>query len=180
MDDRIILEGLLSRDETALSEISRLYGRLIYSVAFRILGSAEDSEECVSDALLRIWNAIPPLEPTSLKSFAALTAKSAALNRYRASHASKRGETIPLEELYELSSDELDDTLSARELSREINRFLGLCTREERYIFLRRYLYAQDSGELASELGLTRAGVNLKLHRIRKRLKKHLFERGLL
>lgn len=55
MDDRRIVELFLNRSEEALLQIDIKYGRYCHRVAFNVLGNAEDSEECVNDAYMRVW-----------------------------------------------------------------------------------------------------------------------------
>ena len=57
MDDRRIVELFLNRSEEALLQIDIKYGRYCHRVAFNVLGNAEDSEECVNDAYMRVWGA---------------------------------------------------------------------------------------------------------------------------
>ena len=59
MDDVEIIGLFFDRNESAISEAERKYGKLCMSVANKILDSAEDSEECVNDAFLKLWNSIP-------------------------------------------------------------------------------------------------------------------------
>ena len=60
MEDEQIVRLFFARAETAIQEIQQKYGALCLSVARRVLPDARDAEECVSDACLRAWNAIPP------------------------------------------------------------------------------------------------------------------------
>ena len=59
MTDRAILELLNRRDEKGLTAVQEQYSGYCYTVAYNILGSREDAEECVNDMLIRLWNAIP-------------------------------------------------------------------------------------------------------------------------
>lgn len=52
MDDKRIIELLFLRDEAALGEIERRYGRLLGSVSLGITGNGQDAEECVNDTYL--------------------------------------------------------------------------------------------------------------------------------
>ena len=63
IDDKNILSMLNNRDEQALIEITVKYGTLCRSVARNILENEQDAEECLNDALLQIWNTIPPVQP---------------------------------------------------------------------------------------------------------------------
>ena len=68
-EDQQLIALFESRDEQAITETGKVYGAFCYSIAYRILQNAQDAEECVNDALLRIWNAIPPARPDSLRAF---------------------------------------------------------------------------------------------------------------
>ena len=63
MEDNRIIDLYWAREEQALTETERKYGSYCRSIAFNILHSHEDTEECVSDTWLRTWNAIPPARP---------------------------------------------------------------------------------------------------------------------
>lgn len=49
-DDQKIIELYCSRSENAIAETSDKYGRYCNTIAYGILGSREDAQECVSDA----------------------------------------------------------------------------------------------------------------------------------
>ena len=71
-----------SRDEQAIAETEKTYGGFCYSIAYRILQNVQDAEECVNDAMLRIWNAIPPAKPDSLRAFVITLTRRLALDQY--------------------------------------------------------------------------------------------------
>lgn len=81
MEDAQIIELFFARSEDAISELDKKYGKLCHKLADNILASAQDAEECVNDAYLSTWNAIPPQRPESLP---ALSARSSAAVRSRA------------------------------------------------------------------------------------------------
>ena len=60
MDDLQIIELYFARDEHAIKETDIKYGKLCFRVAKNILLNNEDSEECVNDTYLTVWNKIPP------------------------------------------------------------------------------------------------------------------------
>ena len=66
MDDQRILALYWERDERAIEETRNKYGRLCEGIAFNVLKCREDAEECVNDAYLGVWNAIPPHRPKHL------------------------------------------------------------------------------------------------------------------
>ena len=66
MDDLRIIELYFERDEQAIKETDAKYGKLCHSIAYNILNNHEDSEECVNDTYVGVWNAIPPTRPSNL------------------------------------------------------------------------------------------------------------------
>ena len=91
MDDRELLRGLQARDATALTALETIYGGYCHAVAYHILGSREDAEEIVNDALAAAWNAIPPAQPRSLRAYLGKLTRNLALKRVRFDAAQKRG-----------------------------------------------------------------------------------------
>ena len=57
MDDSHILELFWHRDEQAIRETQQKYGAYCTTIANNVLLCPEDSQECVQDALLRLWDA---------------------------------------------------------------------------------------------------------------------------
>ena len=96
MEDHQIVELFWSRSEAAIAETDRKYGALCRQIAMNVLHSAEDAEECVSDAYLGVWNAIPPQRPAVFPAFLCRFARNLALKRYERANAAKRGGSHPL------------------------------------------------------------------------------------
>ena len=69
MDDLTIIELYFARNEKAIEETDKKYGKLCFSVANNILFNDENSEECVNDTYLSVWNKIPPTRPNSFMAF---------------------------------------------------------------------------------------------------------------
>lgn len=181
MDDKLYAR-FESRDESVLSEVEESLGRLTRSVARNITKSPEDAEEIASDVLWKLWDSIPPARPDSLRSFAAMIARRLSINRIESASAKKRiGGSLPLDELCEVASDgEISGRIEARELGAAINDFLSRQRAEERVIFVRRYVYAESPADIAGRLGITENSLNVKLHRLRERLRKYLKERDFI
>jgi len=53
--DHVLLEALAGRDLSALSVLYDRYGRISYTLAYRILGEPEAAEDVVQDAFLAAW-----------------------------------------------------------------------------------------------------------------------------
>ena len=91
MEDADIIAMYFERNQNAIAETKRKYGGYCFTLADRILGNKEDSEECVNDILFSAWNSIPPQRPKYLRMFLAKLTRNRALNRVKADSAGKRG-----------------------------------------------------------------------------------------
>ena len=55
MEDGRIIELYWDRDQRAIPETAGKYGRMLHGIAWNLLRSREDAEECVNDTYLRAW-----------------------------------------------------------------------------------------------------------------------------
>jgi RNA polymerase sigma-70 factor (ECF subfamily) len=189
MEDNRIVDLYWERDERAISESDAKYGAFCARIAMNILDNAQDAEECVNDTYLRAWNAIPPNRPTKLGAFLGKITRNLSLDRYKAKKTAKRGNSLFLVSLDELSEcvpdgstgfgSGFDDETEARLIGECINRFLHKLSGEARDVFICRYFYSDSIGEIARRFGLSESKVKSMLHRARGKLKKSLESEGI-
>ena len=67
MEDTEIIDLYWQRDQRAIDETHGKYGGFLAGIAWNILRSHSDAEECVNDTYLRTWNAIPPARPSAFR-----------------------------------------------------------------------------------------------------------------
>ena len=181
MDAGHILSLLWARSEKAIEGLALNYGRRLYQTAFNILADRLDAEECTNDTYLALWNAIPPVSPDPLAPYVYRTGRNTALKRLHRDTAQKRDSRydVSLEELNGcLPGEDVEQMIDARELGRSIDRFLDTKSRENRYIFIRRYWFGDSVGEIARDLKMQENAVSVRLNRIRNSLKEHLCKEG--
>lgn len=183
MRDDEIIALCFGRDEKAIEEISEKYGAYCRKVSENVLRNPEDSEECFNSALLAFWNCVPPEKPENLKIFLAKITRNLALNKLREKNTGKRGgseTTLIFDELSECipSGENVEENFIAKELGENINRFAKSLTDRERNIFVRRYFFMESAEEIGKRYSISVGNVAVILHRIRKKLKKHLEREG--
>lgn len=183
VDDARIIELFFSRDEAAVAEADRLYGRRLKTLALRLLGDPREAEECVNDAYLRAWELIPPADPRGyLFAFLGRIVRGLAVDRLRAASSKKRSaEVVELtKELSEClpSSADVEEAAEARELSSVIGDFIRELPEEKRFIFLRRYWYFDSIADIAASLGSGAGRIRTELYRLRRKLKAYLERKG--
>lgn len=174
MEDSKIIELFFERSERAIEELSEKYGKKCMQVAYNVLGNMQDSEECVNDSYLGVWDAIPPEKPNPLLTFVLKIVRNLSLKRCRYNSAKKRAE------VYSACFDELDDLISSRYLVEEeydakqlrkyINEFLKGLSKENRMLFVRRYWFMDSYETLAGITGLSEEAIRKRLSRLRKDL----------
>jgi len=181
MEDKKIVQLLFARAENAISELSARFGHQLHRIAYNILENPSDTEECLNDTYLALWNAIPPVSPDPLAPYVYRTGRNTALKRLHRDTAKKRDSRydVSLEELNGcLPGGELEQIVDARELGRTMDRFLQSKSRETRYIFIRRYWYGDSVGDIAKTLRMQENAVSVRLSRMRNSLKEYLMKEG--
>ena len=80
------VEAFLARRPSGLDDVYRLYGSRLYAVARDVLGNVEDAQDCVHDALLRIWQRPPVYRPErgALRAYLVVAIRNEAISRKRA------------------------------------------------------------------------------------------------
>lgn len=184
MDDEKIIELFFNRSEQAIEEVDKKYGKTCHNISYNILHNKLDAEECVNDAYLGAWNAIPPARPNPLLTYLCKIVRNLSLKRYEFNTAIKRNSTydVAMEELEScLSSPEtVESEIALKELTHIIENFLDSLSMENRVIFLRRYWFSDTYSDIAARVGMTEKNVSVRLTRIRENLRNYLKEREVL
>lgn len=182
MEEKEIIQLYWERNEQAIRETESIYGGRLNALAYRIVSTHEDAQECVSDTYLAAWNSIPPQWPEHLFAYLAKICRNCALGRLDWLHAAKRkAEVVTLTREMEMCIPDsgLQRQAEAKALGAMMNRFLGGLSRESRIIFLRRYWYADSIAEIAKRYQISQSKVKTSLHRTRNKLTIFLEKEGI-
>jgi len=184
MNDARIIELYWQRNEQAITESDKQYGRFCRRIAMNILNSSEDSEECVNDTWHRAWENMPPQKPDSLSAFFGRITRNLSLSRFRANHAKKRygGITILLSELEDCipSRGTIEQETEDWQLAEIISDWLTLLPKDDRVLFMRRYWFGDTVKNLAKECGANQNQMAQRMFRLRSSLKDRLEQEGIL
>ena len=183
MDDSMIVDLYLSRDESAISLTAEKYGSKLRKIAYGILGSESSAEECENETYLEAWSLIPPHEPrTYLFPFLGKIIRQLAIDEYRKATRKKRSAPVCelTKEMQECipGKNNVEEAVDAEELSGAINVFLESCTYEQRNLFVRRYWYFDSISDISKRYGYSQSKVKTALFRLREALRKHLEKEG--
>ncbi len=185
MDEHIkdseLVELYLSRNELAVEQTEKLYGKRLKGLAKSFLSDMRDVEECVNDTYLKAWNSIPPQKPDDLFSYLARLCRCTAYNIIDKQQTSKRSAQL-VELTHEMEECIPDNSRSASQddkfISALINEFLNTLSCDKCDMFVKRYWYGESVEQIAKEMGFTKSKVKTTLHRTRDKLRKFLEKKG--
>lgn len=177
MEDRAIIDAFFKRDEEAIAHTQRKYGKLLFSVAFNLLKSEEDANECVNDALLSAWNSIPPNDPTHFSAYLVTLVRRRAFDLLDRRTAAKRVvDTDVSEEFLEMipSRYDTESEFEYRRINKIINDYLRKQKESDRRLFILRYFCSESLKDASVKVGLSESAAKSRLMRMRNALKENL------
>lgn len=180
MEDSRIIDLYFKRSEEAVRESQTKYGKQCDIIAYNILRSREESEECVNDTWFRAWNSIPPQKPNRLSVFLGRITRNLAIDRYRSQRREKRGGgeiAVCLDELAECVGYE-ETFPEGPSLRDALKQFLCEQTPQAKEIFMLRYWYIFGVKDIAERLKISEGAVKMSLHRTRTALRIFLENEG--
>lgn len=182
MDDLMIIEMYFSRDEQAIKETDVKYGKLCFRLANNILFNVQDSEECVSDTYLSVWNKIPPTRPNNFMAFLCKIVRNLSMKKLDFNLALKRNQDITI------SFSELEQVMPDNRIAREweyenlgtiISNFLRQEKEDARNVFIRKYYFFDSVSDIAKMYSFTESKVKNMLYHSRNRLRNYLKKEGI-
>ena len=182
VSDEEIIDLYWSRDERAIDETDFKYRKYLFTIAYNMLYSREDCEECLNDTYMGAWDSIPPARPSYLKAFLTTIVRRVSINKYKEMTRQKRVPSSLTESLSDVeiftAGSSADQEQEAIWLAKVISDYLHTLSKRERYIFMSRYYIAQPIEKIAKELNVSRATVNKDIASIKQGLKEALEREG--
>lgn len=176
-----IIRQLISRDERGIDMLLLHYGPLMRYIIAPILPNPQDQEECLSEAVTRIWYKIALFNPECGSWNAWLTAltRNVALNHLRKSQAGQSKQQagdMAEEAMKHIPSPDPspEEIVLQKEQKEALSRALNQLSSGERTLFYRKYYYLQTTAQISRELGMTERAVEGRLYRLKKKLRKIL------
>jgi RNA polymerase sigma factor (sigma-70 family) len=168
--DRGVRRRFRDGDPDAVRTVYQAYGRLVYAVAYRVLGSAGLAEDATQQAFLKAWRAADSLdEDREMGPWLATIARRVAIDVYR---AETRRSADPLE-----SVAPGDPALSSRPESAdavydvwEVRRAVAGLPDEEQAIVRMQHFEGLTHTQIAERLHLPAGTVKSRSFRAHKRL----------
>lgn len=170
------IERLKKGDENALDYVVDQYLSLVKGTIRKILGQFNDQgliEECINDVFLSLWNNVDKFkgETEDFKKWIFAISKYKAIDYYRT--RVKETEVV-LETVEILDETSAEDELLILENKNEIMRLIDDLDPMDKKIFVLKFLLGYKATEIAAKLNITKAAVDNRIYRGKRKLKKRL------
>ncbi|TQJ85456.1 RNA polymerase sigma-70 factor [Streptomyces sp. SLBN-31] len=144
------------------------YRSLIFSVAYRILGTAADAEDAVQDAWLK-WSAADRSEVADQRSYLTRIVSNLAMERLRSTRHRRETYVGPwLPEPILTGPDTADDVATADSVSMALLVVLETLSPLERAVFVLKEVFAFSHAEIAEAVERSEPAVRQAAHRARE------------
>jgi len=139
--------------------------------------SIEDKEEIMSDVFLTVWHNKEKIDNTKpLKYYMAGITKNLISDKLR--KQKKYNNQIEFKDSELVNLEDIDMICEQNQILEVISEELNNMKEKDYKVFAKFYYYSKSIKEIANELGMSESNVGVRLHRIKKKLKKELDKRG--
>ena len=147
------MRQLVAGEEHAIRTLYSRFGRSIYTIGLRMLGSVEAAEELTQDVLLAAWRKGGRFDAQRgrLSTWLMAIAHNMAVDRLRHDRGAGRPPLVLVDELPEPAAMEEDDALLDRDRAR---RALASLSSAERQLLSQAYFYGWTAREIAETEGI--------------------------
>lgn len=178
MDNKTI--GDFEKDNSLnIEEVINIYNYYIYLILKNSMINKEDIEEILSDVFVILWKNYERLDKNmEVKLYLVGIVKNLIKKRYR--KLNKQNSIENIIDYEEKLSDYIDveDLAQKNEKSKIISETLNEVKKEEKQIFMMFYYNSKKIKEISKELKISESKIKVILHRLRKKIRKKLKERG--
>lgn len=171
-----LLQRIAQQDQTAMSLLYDRYARPLYSLAFKMLGTAEEAEEVVLDVFCQVWKSAQRYDISRgrVDTWMFLMLRSRALDRLRKRKRQAKAVVVSTLEAQVQAAPQPDEVLLMRERRDQVQAALDQLPSEQRQVLELAYFsgltHAEMSATLGLALGTVKTRVRLGLNKLRRLL----------
>lgn len=177
MDDLALAQALQAGASDAMEALLRRYGSLLRYVVGGILRHPEETEDCLNEVCLQLWQKAGQYDPEkgSLSAWLTAIARNMAINRLK----TLRRDAALQSEAEPVSAVTPETEVLRRERLERLRHLVERLPEVDRQLFYRKYYYVQPMAQIAAEMGLSLRSAEGRLYRLRKLLQRELGGDGL-
>lgn len=176
-DDRLV-EAALDGDARAFEELMEKHESKMYAVALRMCQNREDAQDCLQDAMLRVYKALPSFKgQSSFSTWAYRITMNTCLDELRRKKVRQASSLDQMLDLGWAPVDEMNSTerhADNQELKRNLSRAIQTLPEEMRAAVVLRDVQGFSYDEIASMLSTNVGTVKSRISRGREKLREIL------
>jgi RNA polymerase sigma-70 factor, ECF subfamily len=172
------MDALMAGDERAVRVIYARFGRSVYTLGFRLLGSREAAEELTQDVFLMAWRKAARFDPARgrLSTWLMTIAHNLAVDRLRRETGVRRPTLVLVEDVPDVPGVDEERIVMERDAA---VRALSTLSEAERRLLARAYVGGLTAREIAEADGIPLGTVKTRLRSALIRVRKANQEKGL-
>ncbi|MFC7679004.1 sigma-70 family RNA polymerase sigma factor [Paenibacillus sp. GCM10028914] len=180
-NERNFIRRLKRQEEEALEYVVDNYLSLVKGVVYKVLSPLKQDhliEECMNDVFLSVWDHAEQFKGDSsdFRKWICAVSKFKAIDYYR--KAVKNME-ISSEHTDTLTEESAEDAFIQIENSKELLQLIYGLDEMDREIFMMKFYLGVGTEDIASRFGLTRAAVDNRIYRGKKKLQQQAIQLSL-
>ena len=181
MDESDLVRASQDGDLDSFNELVRLYQRMAYNLAFRMLGDSQAAEDATQEAFFSAWRNIRRFRGGSFKAWVMQITANACRDQMR---RLRRRPVVPLESLAEdipaPSTESPEDCALRRETGEQIQRGLATLSHQQRVAIVLCDVQGLSYEEVAEVMKCSVGTVKSRISRGRAQLRDYLVKTELL
>jgi RNA polymerase sigma-70 factor, ECF subfamily len=156
------MEGLLAGDDDAIRTLYGRFGRPVFSLGIRLLGSREAAEELTQDVFLTAWRKAARFDPARgrLSTWLMTIAHNLAVDRLRRETGARRPTLVLVDEVPDGPGVSEEEAIEERDAAL---RALATLTEAERRLLSRAYFRGMTAREISEADGVPLGTVKTRL-----------------
>jgi RNA polymerase sigma-70 factor, ECF subfamily len=156
------MEGLIAGDDDAIRALYARFGRPVYGMGLRLLGTREAAEELTQDVFLTAWRKAARFDPSRgrLSTWLMTIAHNLAVDRLRRETGVTRPTLVLVDEVPDAPGTDEEAVLMERDTAMRALASLGAA---ERRLVLRAYFRGQTAREISEADGIPLGTVKTRL-----------------
>jgi RNA polymerase sigma-70 factor, ECF subfamily len=175
VSDEELIKASLRGEETATAVLYERYGRLVFTICYRVLNNRVLAEDATQQTFIQAWRAAASFDPTrSFAPWLVTIARRVSIDIQRAethrSHDSLEARTEAGRLINDTSLVTLPPSLEQLDTVWQVRRAIDALAPDDRELVKLFYLEGLNQTEAAEALGLPVGTVKSRLHRIRHTL----------
>lgn len=169
-----VIRKAMTGNTDAFREIVNHYQAFAYAVSFRFLNNAEDSEDVVQEAFIRLWKNMSKYRPEiKITTWLYRIIANLCLDFLKSVYGTQRKNQVDVEYATKLSV-ETDQSVHATELNILIQEAAAGLTPKQKAVFILRDLEGLDVEEVCNILSMSAGNMKSNLYYARKQVSERL------